>query len=107
MVSAFLCTPLSSMSYITSTFARLVGLFVFFRDKGLGVPRIALLLDFFSVKESVEGFLYISKQTSAKLIISDLPSSHKHWKERYFFIGDRNWEYNPTDQEDTLGIPTV
>ena len=56
----------------------LVGLLVVFRDKGLGVPSIALLLDFFSVKEAVEGFLYISKWSSASLIISDLPSSHKH-----------------------------
>ena len=30
----------------------LVGLLVFFRDKGLGVPSIALLVDFFSVKEA-------------------------------------------------------
>ena len=75
----------------------LVRLLVIFRDKGLGVPSIALLLDFFSVKEAVEGFLYISKCTNAKLIISDLPSSHKHWKERYFFVSGRNWEYNPVD----------
>ena len=89
----------------------LVGLLVFFRDKGLRVPSrvpsIALLLDFFSVKEAAEGFLYISKRSSASLIIYDLPSSHKHWKERYFFIGGRNWEFNLADQEDTLGIPTV
>ena len=71
------------------------------------VLNIALLLDFFSVKETAKGFLYISKWTSAKLIISDLPSSHKHWKERYFFIRGRNWEYNPADREDSLGIPTV
>ena len=51
----------------------LVGLLVVFRDKGLGVPSIALLLDFFSVKEAAEGFLYISKPSSAHLIISDLP----------------------------------
>ena len=38
----------------------LVGLLVIFRNKGLGVPSIALLLEFFSVKEAVEGFLYIS-----------------------------------------------
>ena len=57
----------------------LVSLLVVFRDKGLGVPSIALLLDFFSVKEAVEGFfLYISKHTNANLIISDLSSSHKH-----------------------------
>ena len=68
----------------------LVGLVVVFRDKGLGVPSIALLLDFFSVKKASKGFLYISKRSSASLIISDLPSSHKHWKERYFFIGGRN-----------------
>ena len=38
----------------------LVGLLVVFRDRGLGVPNIALLLDFFSVKEAVEGFfLYL------------------------------------------------
>ena len=85
----------------------LVGLLVFFRDKALGVPNIALLLDFFKVKEAAEGFLYISKRTNAKLIISDLLSSHKHLKERYFFVSGRNWEYNPTDQEDTLGISTV
>ena len=34
----------------------LVGLLVVFRDKGLGDPSIALLLDFFSVKEVAEGF---------------------------------------------------
>ena len=54
-----------------------MGLLVIFRDKGLGVPSIVVLLDFFSVKEAVEGFLYISKRSCAKLIISDLPSSHK------------------------------
>ena len=85
----------------------LVGLLVVFRDKGRGVPIIALLLDFFSVKEAAEGFLYISKRSNVSLIISDLPSSHKHWKESYFFIRGRNWEYNPADREDTLGIPTV
>ena len=36
------------------------------------------LLVVFSVKESVEGFLYIAKRSNAKMIISDLPSSHKH-----------------------------
>ena len=82
----------------------LVGLPVVFRDKGLRVPNIALLLDLFSLKEVVEGFLYISKRTNAKMIISDLSSSHKHWKERYFFISGRNWEYNPTDREDTPDI---
>ena len=85
----------------------LVELLVVFRDKGLGVPSISLHLDFFSVKESVEGFLSIAKCSNAKMIISDLPFSQKHWKERYFFVGSRNWEYNPTDREDTLGIPTA
>ena len=54
----------------------LVGLLVVFRDKGLGVPNIALLLDLFSVKEAAEGFIYLSKRSSVPLIISDLPSSH-------------------------------
>ena len=63
----------------------LIRLLVFFRDKGLGVPNIALFLNLFSVKEAAEGFLYLSKCASAPLIISDLPSSHKFWKERYFF----------------------
>ena len=85
----------------------MVSLLVVFKDKGLGVPSIALLFDLFNVKEAAYGFLYISKRTSGRLIISDLPSSHKHWKERYFFIGGRNWEYNPVDREDMLGIPTV
>ena len=65
----------------------LIGLLVVFRDKGLGVPSIAMFLDLFSVKEAAEGFLYLSKRSSAPLIISDLPSSHKFWKERYFFVG--------------------
>ena len=85
----------------------LVSLLVFFKDKGLGVPSIALLLDLFSVKEASEGFLYISKRATARPIISDLPSSHKHWKECYFFVRGRHWEYNPADQDDTLGILTV
>ena len=55
----------------------LIGLLVVFRDKGLSVPNIALFLDLFSVKEVAEGFLYLSKCSSAPLIISDLPSSHK------------------------------
>ena len=85
----------------------LVSLLVFFKDKGLGVLSIALLLDFFSVKEASEGFLYISKRATARPIISNLSSSHKHWKERYFFVGGQHWEYNPADQDDTLGIPIV
>ena len=85
----------------------LVRLLVVFRDKGLGVPNIALLLDFFSVKEVAEVFLYISKRSSTKLIISNLPSSHKFWKERYFFVSGRHWEYNPFDREDTLSVPAV
>ena len=55
----------------------LIGLLVVFRDKGLGVPSIDLFLDLFSVKEAAEGFIYLSKCSSAPLIISDLPSSHK------------------------------
>ena len=66
----------------------LVGLLVVFRDKGLRVPSIVLPLDFFSVKESEEGFLYIAKCSNAKLIISNLPYSHKHRKEWYFL-----WEF--------------
>ena len=85
----------------------LVGLLVVFRDRGLGVPSIALLLDFFSIKEVVEGFLYISKRSNAKLIISNLPSSHKYWKESYLFASGRHWEYNPFDREDTLGVLSI
>ena len=55
----------------------LIRLLVVFRDKGLGVPNIAMFLDLFSVKEAPKGFLYLSKRSSAPLIISDLPSSHK------------------------------
>ena len=64
----------------------LTGLLVFFRDKGFGVPSIALFLDLFSVKETCEGFLYLSRRTSSPLIISELPSSHRLWKERFFFV---------------------
>ena len=85
----------------------LVGLLVFFRDRGLGVPSIALFLDLFSVKESAEGFLYFSKRSGAPLVISDLPSSNRLWKERYFFVSGRNWEYDPFDKDDTLGVPVA
>ena len=85
----------------------LVGLLVFFRERGLGVPSIALFLDLFSAKETAEGFLYFSRRTGAPLIISDLPSSHKLWKERYFFVSGRNWEYDPLDKNDTLGVPVA
>ena len=83
----------------------LVGLMVFFRDRGLGVPSIALFLDLFSAKESAEGFLYFSKRSGAPLVISDLPYSHRFWKERFFFVSGRNWEYDPLDKDDTLGVP--
>ena len=82
-------------------------LLVFFRDKGLGVPSIALFLDLFSVKEFAEDFLYFSRRAGAPLIISDLPSSHRLWKERYFFVSGRNWEYDPLDRDDTLGVPVA
>ena len=85
----------------------LVGLLVFFRDRGLGVPRIALLLYLFSPKETSEGFLYFSRRSDAPLVISDLPSSHRLWKGRYFFVNDRNWEYDPLDKDDTLGVPVA
>ena len=73
----------------------------------MGVPSIALFLEFFSLKEAAEGFLYLSKRSSAPLIILDLPSSHKFWKECYFFVSGRSWEYDPLDKEDTLGVPAV
>ena len=79
----------------------------FFRDKGLGVPSVALLLYLFSLKETVEGFLYFSRRSSAPLVIFDLPSSHRLWKGRYFFVSNRNWEYDPLDKDDTLSVPVV
>ena len=85
----------------------LVGLLFFFRDRGLGVPNIALLLYLFSAKETVEGFLYFSRCIGTPLVISDLPSSHRLLKERYFFVSSRNWEYNPLDNDDTLGVPVA
>ena len=68
----------------------LVGLWVFFRDRGLGVPSIALFLYLFSAKETSEGFLYFSQRSGAPLVISDLPSSHRLWKGRYFFVSGHN-----------------
>ena len=85
----------------------LVSLLVFFRDKGLDVPSIALLLYLFSPKETSEGFLYFSRRSGAPLVISDLPSSHRLWKGHYFFVSGRNWEYDPLDKDDTLGVPVA
>ena len=38
-------------------------------------------------------------------MISDLPYSHRSWKGRYSFVSGRNWEYDPFDKDDTLGVP--
>ena len=81
------------------------GLLTFFRDRGLDVPSVALLLHLFSPKETTEGFLYFSRRFGAPLVISDLPSSHRSWKGRYFFVSGFNLEYNPSDKDDTLGVP--
>ena len=67
----------------------LVGLLAFFRDRELGVPNIALLLYLYSPKETAEGFLYFSRRSRAPLVISDLASSHRPWKGRYFFVNGR------------------
>ena len=82
----------------------LVGLLVFFRDRGLGVPSVALLLYLFSAKETAEGFLYFSRRSGAPRLISDLPSSQRLWKGCYFFVSGSNWEYDPLNKDDTLGI---
>ena len=83
----------------------LVGLLVFFRDRGLGVPNVALLLHLFNPTATAEGFIYFPRRPGAPLVISDLPSSHRTWKVRYFFVSGSNWEYNSLDREDTLGVP--
>ena len=67
----------------------LVGLLALFMDRGLGVPIVALLLYLFSPKETIEGFLYFSRRPGAPLVISDLPSSYRSWKGRYFFVSGR------------------
>ena len=85
----------------------LVGLLAFFRDRGLGVPSVALLLYLFSPKETAEGFLYFSGCSGAPLVIFYLPSSHRLWKGHYFFVSGRNWEYDPLDKDDTLGVPVA
>ena len=68
----------------------LVGLLAFFRDRGLGVPSVALLLHLFSPKDTTEGFLYFSRRSGAPLVVSDLPSSHRSWKGRFFFVSGFN-----------------
>ena len=82
-----------------------MGLLVFFRDRGLGVPNVALLLHLFNPTATAEGFIYFPRRPGAPLVISDLPSSHRTWKVRYFFVSGSNWEYNSLDREDTLGVP--
>ena len=53
------------------------------------------------------GFLYFSRRSGALLVISDLPSSHRLWKGRYFFVSGRNWECDPLNKDDTLGVPVA
>ena len=85
----------------------LVGLLVFFRDRGFGIPNVALLLHLFSPMATTEGFIYFSIRSGSPLVISDLPSSHRSWKGRYFFVSGSNWEYDSLDRDDTLGVPTT
>ena len=85
----------------------LVGLLAFFRDRRLGVPSVALFLYLFSPKETAEGFLYFSRRPGSPMVISDLPSSHRSWKGRYFFVSGRGWEYDLFDKDDTLGVPVA
>ena len=89
---------------VPNSWGILVGLLAFFRDRELGVPSVALLLYLFSPKETVVGFLNFSRRSEAPLVISDLPSSHRSWKGRYFFVSGHNWEYDPFDKDDTLGV---
>ena len=85
----------------------LVGLLAFFRDRGLGVPNVAMLLHLFNPTATGEGFIYLSRRSGTPLVISDLPSSHRSWKGRYFFLSGSNWEYDSFDRDDTLGVPTT
>ena len=66
---------------------------------------MALLLHLFNPTATAEGFIYFPRRPGAPLVISDLPSSHRTWKIRYFFVSGSNWEYDPFDREDTLGVP--
>ena len=85
----------------------LVGLLALFKDRGLGVPNVALLLYLFTPKETAEGFLYFSRRPGSPMVISYLPSSHRSWKGRYFFVSGRSWEYDLLDKDDTLGVPVA
>ena len=58
----------------------LVGLLTFFRDRGLDVPSVALLLHLFNPTATSEGFIYFPRRSGAPPVISDLPSSHRSWK---------------------------
>ena len=55
----------------------LLGLLAFFRDRGLGVPSVALFLYLFTPKETAEGFLYFSRRPGSPLVIFNLPSSYR------------------------------
>ena len=85
----------------------LVGLLTFFRDRGLGVPNVALLLHLFNPTATAEGFIYFPRRSGVPPVISDLPSSHRSWKGRYFFVSGSNWEYDSLDRDDALGVPTT
>ena len=59
------------------------------------------------MKEAAEGFLYLSKRSSAPLIILDLRLLINFGRNATFFVSGRSWEYDSIDKEDTLGVPTV
>ena len=83
-----------------------MGLLSFFKKNKLGVPSIPLLTQYFNVKYTPsDGFLYISKRVNTQALITDIPSSHKGWKKRFFFVSGSQWEHNPRDKTDTLPVP--
>ena len=82
----------------------LVAYWPFFRDRGLSVPNVALLLYLFSPRRPPRASFISPGALELPSVITDLPSSYRSWKGRYFFVSGRNWEYNPFDEDDTLGV---
>ena len=54
---------------------------------------MAEFLHCYKVMERESGWWYFSTKTAKLNLVKGLPSSHKRWKDRFFYIYGNGWEF--------------
>ena len=52
-----------------------------------------------------EGFWYFSAREKGLDLVQGLPSSHKSWKDKFFFVGGKGWEFQPWETDLSVRVP--